>query len=77
MSVVCTVERTDDNESGVGIALELFKLANGVIDAEFGRFLAGRNDLKIVKTDNRSFSFVETKRFEPNKKLVNGFVLHF
>ena len=53
MSVISAIETADDNKSGVGIALELFKFANRVIDAEFGRFFTGRNDLKIVKADDR------------------------
>ena len=34
--VVVAVEAADDEKGGVGIALELFKLANGIVNAEFG-----------------------------------------
>ena len=57
--------------------MELFKFANRVIDAEFGRFLAGRNDLKIIKADDRSFLLVKAKRLEANKQFINVFVLQF
>ena len=77
MSIVSPIETANDDKSGVGIALEFFKLANGIIDAEFGRFLTGRNNLEIVKTDGRSVLLVEAKRLEPNKKLIDRFVLHF
>ena len=77
LSVVSAIETAYDNESGVGVALEFFKLANGIINAKFCRFLARRNNLEIVKADDRSLLLVQAKRFETNKKFINGFVLQF
>ena len=77
LSVTGAIKTADDDESGIGISLELFKLANGVINAKFGRFLAGRNNLEIVKADDRCLLSVEAKRLEANEKLINRFVLHF
>lgn len=33
--VIGTVERTDDDEGGVGVALKFFEFANGVVNAKF------------------------------------------
>ena len=75
LRVVGTVERADDEESSVSVALEFFKLADGIINTEFGRIATGGNDLKIIKTNNGSFGFVKAKRTKKSKKLINGFVL--
>ena len=77
MRVVSTIERADDEESSIGIALEFFKLADRIINAEFGRFATGGDDLKIIKTNDGSFGFVKAKRTKKSKKLINGFVLKF
>ena len=77
MSVISAIETAYDNKSGVSIPLELFELANGVIDAKFCRFLARRNNLKIIEADDRSLLLVEAKRLETNKKLIDRFVLQF
>ena len=37
LCVIITVERTDDDKSGIGVALEFFKLTDGIINAEFSR----------------------------------------
>ena len=58
LSVILAIERADNNESGIGIALKLFKLANGIINTELDRIFRGRNDLKIIETNNGSFVFV-------------------
>lgn len=53
--VVSTIEGTDDNESGVGIALKFFEFANGVVDAEFDVIFVVRNNLKVINANDRSF----------------------
>ena len=53
--VVGAVERTDDDEGGVGVALKSFEFADGVVDAEFDIVFVMRNNLKIVEADDRSF----------------------
>ena len=77
LSVISTIETTYDDKSRIGVALEFFELVNGVIDAELGRFLTRRNDLKIIKADDRSLLLVEAKRLEANKKFIDRFVLQF
>ena len=75
--VIITVERADDDKSGIGVALEFFKLANRIVDAEFSRIFRGRDDLKIIETNDGSFGFVVAKGFEKRKQLVDRFVLKF
>ena len=75
--VVGTVEGTDDDESGIGVALEFFKFANSVVNAEFDVVLVMRNDLKVVKADDRSFFRLNTERTNTVEQVVNGFVLKF
>lgn len=53
--VVGTVEGTDDDEGSVGVALKFFEFTNGIVNAEFDVVLVMRNDLKIVKANDRSF----------------------
>ena len=65
--VIITVERTDDDKSSISVALEFFELANRIVDAEFCRIFRGRNDLKIIETNDGSFGFVVTERFEKRK----------
>jgi len=77
LGVVGTVERADDEESSVSVALKFFKLADRIINAEFGRIATGGDDLKIIKTNDGSFGFVKAKRTKKSKKLINGFVLKF
>ena len=67
LCVIIAVERTDDDKSGIGVALEFFKLTHGIINAKFCRFLARRNNLKIIETNDGSFGFVVTERFEKRK----------
>ena len=67
LCVIITVERTDDDKSRISVALEFFQLANRIVDAEFSRFFAGRNDLKIIETNDGSFGFVVAERFEKRK----------
>ena len=35
MIVVISIESTDDNEGGVGVALKFFEFADSIINAEF------------------------------------------
>ena len=77
LRVVGAIETADNDESCICVALKFLKLANGIIDAEFGRVLAGGSDLEIVKADDRSFLFIEAKRFKASKQFINGFVLQF
>ena len=35
--IIVTIERADNDESRVSIALKFFKFANGIINAELGR----------------------------------------
>ena len=65
--VIVAVETAYDDKSGVGIALEFFKLANGIVDAEFSRIFGGRDDLKIIETNDGGFGFVVAERFEKRK----------
>ena len=37
LCVIITVERADDDKSGISVALEFFELANGIVDAKFSR----------------------------------------
>ena len=66
LRIVETVERADDNESGVGLPLKVFELANNFINSLFGRNVGvfDRNDLKIVKNEDRSFIFAEWTKFK-------------
>ena len=64
MNIVGTVERTDDNESSVSVALKFFELANGIINTEFGRIATVGNDLQVIKANNRSFGFIHAKGTE-------------
>ena len=68
-NVVVAVEAADDEKSSIGVALELFKLANRIVNAEFSRI--------PVETNDRSVGFVGTKRLEKSKQLVDRFVLKF
>ena len=67
LCVIITVERTDDDKSRISVALEFFELANRIVDAEFSRIFRGRYDLKIIETNDGSFSFVVAERFEKRK----------
>lgn len=58
VSVIGAIERADDDESGIGVALEFFELANRVIDAELGGIAGRRNDLEVIEADDGSFGFV-------------------
>ena len=64
LDIIVAVERADDEEGGVGVALEFFEFANRVVNAKFSRILGRRNNLKIVKTNDRSFLFIRAERFE-------------
>ena len=61
LGIVETIKRADDNESGVGLPLKVFKLANNLVNSLFGRNVGvfDRNDLKVVKDENWSFIFAE------------------
>ena len=69
------VDRIDDEENSVGVALEFFEIANSIVAAKFCRIFGGRNDLEVIETNDGSFSFVVAKRFKKRKKFV--FVLEF
>ena len=71
--VVGAIEGTDDDEGGVGVALEIFEFANSVIDAEFDIVLVMRNNLKIVKADDRSFFRLKAKGANTVEQVVDGF----
>ena len=60
--VVGAVERTDDDEGGISVALKSFEFADGVVDAEFDIVFVMRNNLKIVEADDRSFFRLKAKR---------------
>ena len=64
LRIVSAVERADDNESGVSVALKVFKFANNVINSLFcGSILkVGRNNLEVVKNNDRSF--IDAKFFK-------------
>ena len=53
MRIILAIERTDDNKSGVGIALEVLEFANNIINTAFSRIFAVRNNLQVVKTNDR------------------------
>ena len=67
LCVIVAIETADDDKSSVGVALEFFELANGIVDAKFSRIFRGRDDLKIIETNDGSFSFVVAERFEKRK----------
>ena len=67
LCVIVAIERADDDKSGVGVALKFFKLANRVVDAKFCRIFGGRDNLKVIETNDGSFSFVVAERFEKRK----------
>ena len=77
MVVVGTVEGTDDDESGVGVALKFFEFANSVVNAEFDVVFVVRNNLKIVKADDGRFFRLNAERTNAVEQVVNGFVLKF
>ena len=64
VDVVSAIETADNDESGISVALEFLQLANGVVNTELGGFTTGRNDLKIIETNDRSFGFVKAERFK-------------
>ena len=59
LRVIHPVETTDNDESGVGVALEFFQLANGVVNAQLRCFARRRNNLQVVKANNRRTAFLE------------------
>ena len=77
MRIVEAVERTDDDESRVSLALKVFKLANNLINGLLGRDVGvfERNDLKIVENKDRSFIFAERTKFK--KQVVDVVFLKF
>ena len=60
--VVGAIEGTDDDKSGIGVALEFFEFANSVVNAEFDVVLVMRNDLKVIKADDGSFFRLNAER---------------
>ena len=77
LRVVGAIERADNKESRIGVALKFFELADGIINTEFSGLATRRNNLKIIKAYDRSFSFVKAKRTNKSKKVVSRFVLKF
>ena len=67
LCVIVAIETADDDKSSVCVALEFFELANGIVDAKFSRIFGGRNDLKIIETNDGSFGFVVAEGFEKRK----------
>ena len=61
LGIVETIKRADDDESGVGLSLEVFKLANNLVNSLLGGNIEifDGNDLKIVKNKDGSFIFAE------------------
>lgn len=66
LSIVKTVERADDDESGVGLALKVFKFANNLVNSLLRRNIRifDRDDLKVVKNEDRSFIFTKGTKFK-------------
>ena len=64
MGVIGAVEGANDDKGGIGVALKFLELANGIINAEFGRFAGRGDDLKVIETDDGSFSFVRAEGAE-------------
>ena len=75
--VVVAIETADDDEGRIGVALKFFELADGIINAELGRFATGGDDLEVVETNDGSFGLVGTERLEQSKQVVDRFVLQF
>ena len=75
--IVGAIERADDNEGGIGVALKFFEFADGIVYSEFDIIFMMRNDLKIIEADNRSFAFAVAERTKKVKQVVNRFVLKF
>ena len=71
MSVICAIERADDEKGSVGVALKLLELANRIINAEFGRFARSGDDLEVVKADDGSFGFVRAEGAKQSKLTLN------
>lgn len=67
LRVVCPIERADDDKSGIGIALEFLKLANGVVDTELGGFARSGDDLEVIEANDRGFGFIGTMRLKPTE----------
>ena len=75
--VVVAIETADDDEGRIGVALKFFELADGIINAELGRFATGGDDLEVVETNDGSFGLVGTERLEQSEQVVDRFVLKF
>ena len=77
LGIVETIKRADDDESGVGLSLEVFKLANNLVNSLLGGNIGNfdRNDLKVVKNENGSFIFA--KSAELKNKVVDVVFLKF
>ena len=67
VSVIGAIERADDDEGGIGVALKLLELANGIVNAELGGIAGSRNDLKVIEADDGSFGFVRAERAKQGK----------
>ena len=62
--IVGTIERADDDEGGVGIALKFFEFADSIVNAEFNVVNAVGNNLEIVDANDRGFIFAVAERTE-------------
>ena len=75
--VIGAIKGADDDESGVGVALEFFEFANSIVNAEFNIVFVMRNNLKIVDANDRSFTAFCAERTKEVEQVVSRFVLKF
>ena len=77
LHIIVAIETADNNKGCVGVTLKLFELADGVVNGELNINIVLRDNLEIIKTNNRSLFEIRTERTQNIEEVVNGLVAEF